>query len=779
MSFRAKRSIDPRRTKVRARSVIISRADFELSVRHSAPLAAHVVAAWALPIVALLMLALTLTPAEIWKHPANDAAYSGFDPKLVYVNNSTGEVNVGAQTISMKAPPSSEPSINLVTTTFQRFDASLDATVQDNAGSLAPFRIGVWSPREAVGYFIVFESAGIVAETEIDGRPNTTLVGARQVVRSRLTDYAQGAAYHISFSVDKAAGLLKAQVSNAAAGIAMGSIDRQTFPMLFGSVRLALSASAAGGVGSSQVILQNWKLSLPHQRFWASKVADTTASAAVTALLIAGLLLIVSAARPFFRFVRDPARRARNSFKSGVTEISVRRTRSLLLAIAIAVYLVGNALLFPLGGHPFDYGAEKLFAYVANAYGASQLFYLPNTVSLAGIWNGIPNSESAFPYDVIMVYMFGGIGWLNHLVVGGASEYTIKAVNVLFGLADAALIYWICRRITGSERLSVVAGTLFLFNPAVWFSMSVWGQTHVISIFFVLAAVLFVEKGMPFWAWLALAAACLTRPQMLVFGLLLAVVLVKRFSLRQNLASVSWAVIVTFILSAPLSLAIGPSLPFDILLNNLRVQEVGGNDAALTTVSQGAYSIWPLLTYFLNGASGMQRAIIRSSTVVVGPVTYQSVAQILTVVAIGLLVVILARRKRSSFDQGGYLPIIALGVASFLMLLTGGVATHFLLVLPFFLLCRRWMGSDAYFFVALAWTITTLVTMFGDMGLVISARDYPFLARENNAITEFMVTIFTWDKFISVGVTANICAVAWLAIRTFRRRALQTQLQSA
>jgi hypothetical protein len=737
-----------------------------------------VVAAWALPIVALLMLALTLTPAEIWNHPATDAVYRGFDPKLVYVNNSTGTVNVGAQSLTMKAPPSSEPSVNLVTTTFQRFDASLDATVLDDAGSPAPFRIGVWSPRESIGYFIVFESVGIVAETEIDGRSSTTLVGATQVIRSRLTDYVQGAPYHISFSVDKAAGLLRAQVSNAA-GIATGSIDKQTFPVLFGSVRLALSASAAGGLRSSHVILQNWHLSLPHQRFWASKVADTTASAAVAALLMAGLLLIVFAARPFFRLGPDALRRARNSFTVGATEVSVRRRRSLLLAIAIAVYLVCNALLFPLGGHPFDYGAEKLYAYVANTYGAPQLFYLPNTVSLAGIWNGIPYSESAFPYDVIMVYLFGGIGWLNHLVVGGASEYTIKAVNVLFGLADAALIYWICRRVTGSKRLSVVAGTLFLFNPAVWFSMSVWGQTHVISLFFVLAAVLFVEKGMPFWAWLALAAACLTRPQMLVFGLLLAVVLVKRFSLRQNLVSVSWVVILTFILSAPLTLAIGPSLPFDILLNNLRVQEAGGNDAALTTVSQGAYSIWPLLTYFLNGASGMQRAIIRSSTVVVGPLTYQLVAQILTVAAIGLLVAILARRKRSSFDQGGYVPIIALGVASFLMLLTGGVATHFLLALPFFLLCRRWVGSDAYFFVALAWTITTLVTMFGDMGLVISTRDYPFLAPENNAITRFMVTMFTSDKFISVGVTANICAVAWLAIRTFRRSALQTRLQSA
>ena len=753
------------------------------SGRRSLRQSAVTVAAWALPIVALLMLALTLIPAEVWNHPATDASYSGFDPRLVYANNSTGAVNVGARAINMTAPPNSEPSVNLVTTTFQRFDASLDASVLDSAGSAGSFRIGVWSARNGVGYFIVFASTGIVAETDIDGLAGTTLVHAKTVTTSRLADFVQDASYHVSVAVDKAGGLLTAQVSSAAAGIAAASIDRQTLPKLFGSVRLSLTASTLGGTGTSRVVLQNWNLTLPHQRFWASRVADTTAQVALIALLIAGVVLIGIAARRFFRLAPGIVVRVRNTPSVRVAGTGAWRSRRLLLAYAIAVYLVGNALLFPLGGQPFDYGAEKLYAYVASAYGAAQLFYLPNTVSLAGIWNGIPYSESAFPYDVVTAYLFAGIGWLNHLLsqslVSGAIEYTIKAVNVLFGLADAALIYAICRRVMGSERWSLVAAMFFLFNPAVWFSMSVWGQTHVISLFFVLATVLFVEKGMSIWAWLALAAACLTRPQMLVFGLLLGVVLIRKFSWTQNLVAASWAVVVSFIVSAPLTLAISPSLPFDVLLNNFRVQEAGGNEAALTTVSQGGYSIWPLVTYFLNGASGVQRAIIPSSSEIAGPVTYQMLSQVLTLVAIALLVAILVRRKRSSFEQGGYLPIITLGIASFLMLLTGGVATHFLLALPFFLLCRRWMGSDAYFFVAVAWTITTLVTMFGDMGAVISAGNYPLLAPENNPITGFMVSMFTSDKFISVGVTANICAVAWLAFRTFRRVAPQARLQSA
>ena len=47
-----------------------------------------------------------------------------------------------------------------------------------------------------------------------------------------------------------------------------------------------------------------------------------------------------------------------------------------------------------------------------------------------------------------------------------------------------------------------IAAGLFLFNPAVWFSMSVWGQTHVFSLFLVLLAVLLAEKRLPLWACL-------------------------------------------------------------------------------------------------------------------------------------------------------------------------------------------------------------------------------------------------------------------------------------
>jgi len=50
-----------------------------------------------------------------------------------------------------------------------------------------------------------------------------------------------------------------------------------------------------------------------------------------------------------------------------------------------------------------------------------------------------------------------------------------------------------------------------------------------------------------------------------------------------------------------------------------------------------------------------------------------------------------------------------------------------------------------------------------------SAKDYPLLAASHNATTRFFISLYRWDRFITVGVVADICAVVWLATSTFDR----------
>jgi hypothetical protein len=719
-------------------------------------------------VLALLMLGLILLPAELWRAPAVDASYRGFDSTLVYSSaGGSGLVRVSRTAIDLEAPPTSKPAVLLATTPIQKFNTSVDVTVEENQNAGIPLQLGIWTPLTQAGFFVVFgPDNSIAAETELNGSSGVAMRGGQVITRTDLGTYQAGKRYQVEFALDKAAGTLTTRVAGDGSAPAVASVTAQQFPRLFADVALSLSASSEAGDGSSRIVLSGFAVDVPHQRLWASKIDDPRAQALLIVLGLGGALLLVVA------IVR------RRSDLWGVLRVRSRaigfRGIALFTGAAI-VYLAGNALLFPLGGHPFDMRAEQLYAYVAQTYGLSQLYFLPNVVSVPKLWDGVPIEEFAFPYQPVLAYLSGGIGWLNSALTGGRSvvfdstplQYLIKTVNVLFGLADGVLIYWILRRIGTGLRWSLIAAALWLFNPAVWFSMSVWGQTHVISLCFVLVAVLLIEMRQPLGAWLALIAACLTRPQMLVFGLLLGIVLLRKFSWNENAMALSWAVIVTFLSVLPLTLATSPSLPVDILINTFRAHE-GGAPGLVSFVSQDAYSVWPLVEYLTQGVTGFHQAFNPSSGVILGPLTFQRLSQLLTLLALLIVSAYLWIRRSATEEAGAYLPYIALGVTAFLMLLFALIATHFLLALPLLLLCRRWTGGVAFIYLVVIWTVTTFVTMYGDMGLVLSTRDYPLLAYSNNAVTRFVVWLYREDRFITAGIVANICAVVWLAYLTLR-----------
>jgi hypothetical protein len=715
------------------------------------------------------MLALTVTPAEVWQAPASDAIYQGFDPNLVYVSKlDSRDVSVSPASVDFSAPPGSFPGVILATTPVQKYRTSLDVTISQNQGAVTPFRLGLWSPSSAAGYFVEFGPPPdnlVTAESTVNGTGDIAAPLGDVISHTSLGRYELGHVYRVEFVLDKSAGSLTGRVSGGGAGTTAAVVDSRQNPKLFADVALSLSAGVASGSGTSHVVLQNYTVALPHQRLWAVKVADSRAQAALIALGAAGLLLLVIAVAP----------RVSRGLRSidALRRPAIRPRAVAFAAGAIALYLIGNALLFPLAGHPFDMRVEQLYAYVARTYGPSHLYYLPNLISLPQIWQGIPVQETSFPYEPVTAYLFTGIGWVNSVLLRGGAfspgsvqvEYLIKAVNVLFGLGDAFLIYWILRQIGASQRWSLLASALWLFNPAVWFSMSVWGQTHVISLFFILLAILMAEKGVPVVAWLALAAGCLTRPQMLVFGLLVGIVLLRKFPWRASVSALSWTVIVVFVALIPFTLATSPSLPVDIMLNTFRAHESVG---LLTHVSQDAYSVWPLVEYMTQGATGFHQAFNPTQGALLGPLTFQRLSQFLTLSVLLVVVTFLGFRRRATEEPGGYLPYVALGTTAFLMLLFGLIATHFLLALPFVLLVRRWTGSVAFFYIVVIWTVTTFVTMYGDMGLSVTSQDYPLLAASNNAVTRFVVWLYTADRFITVGIVGNICAVIWLGYLTLR-----------
>ncbi|HUZ28312.1 MAG TPA: hypothetical protein VMU90_03670, partial [Solirubrobacteraceae bacterium] len=399
------------------------------------------------PVLALGMLALTLVPGRAWRAPATDAHYQGFDSNLIYTSTggSRGSVRIDRSAITMTAGRESQPTANLITTPFQKVSAALDVSVLENDGASEPFRIGVWSPWTTAGQFIVFGAAPqdlILVETIRDGDLGPTLTGGDITDSTVLGQYSTGATYRLTFDIDKASGEIRTTVSGADGTRGTAALDSSTLPAMFSSVQLSLTASESPGPGSSRVVLSGYSVTLPHQQAWTSNVDDPRATALLVALAVAGGIAVAIALSAWL-YRRRPWRMSRH----------LRLPPWVL--VAVAIYLAGNALLFPLGAHPFDMGDEQLFAYVARVYGTAQLYFLPNVVSLAGVWSGVPYGEFAFPYEPVTAYLSMATGWVDSLLFAGggsfpldsaALEYTIKAINVLFGLADAALIYLILRR---------------------------------------------------------------------------------------------------------------------------------------------------------------------------------------------------------------------------------------------------------------------------------------------------------------------------------------------
>jgi hypothetical protein len=730
------------------------------------------------------MLCVLLIPGAVWHHPTNDATYRGFDPKLIYGSSKgdgrvDGIVHVSSTTLELTALPLSSPTANLVTTPLRKLLMSFDVMVRQDSQGSTPLRLSIWSPTARSGFFVVFSPGplgAITGESVQNGSLGHTLLGGVTLRRQSLGSYQVGKVAHLDLSLNKDKGALVATVSSES-GVHEARTTSGELPDFFNSVRVSATASATSSSGASTVLLQNYVVTLPHERLWADKADDNRAVSVLLALGGLGGLVMITGIVTRVRRCEIGAIALMSGWIQRLRTLITPRV-ALIAGVITAGYLIPNVLLFAVGGHPFDMANEKLYAYVAANSGVAQLYYLPNLVSFPAIWGGVPVSEAGFPYEPALAYVFAATGWIARLALTSAGftpaslslEYTIKAVNVACGLADGILIFLILKHCKVSERWSLIAAALFIFNPAVWFSMSVWGQTHVISLFFALAAIWLAELGLSFGAWTLLAAAALTRPQMLVFAFLLGLVFVRKFPPRVNINAISWTIITVFLFLLPFTLPTSPSLPVDVMANDLRIQEEGANQAALTTVSQDASSIWPLVTFVAKGASGLNRSHTSSQEFLVGKLSYLRVGQILTVAVLLILAGLILFKRRWTEAPGAYLPLVAIGMTAFLMFTTGLVATHFVLALPFLLLCRKWLDNVAYFFIAGAWTVTTFVPMYGDMGNVIAHLDYPLLKPSNNPVTQFFVNLYSWDRFITLGTVANILVLIWLTASLLLRR---------
>lgn len=557
---------------------------------------------------------------------------------------------------------------------------------------------------------------------------------------------------------------------------------------LFKSLSFTFTASANSVDGASRASLSNYSLTLFHQKFWVDKTDDPVALGISWFLIVlSSLLIIVGLARTLQR-ASTPSRRRIRLAQSvpAPRRIVAVPTTAIIVAIAVGLLVVlPNVFLFRMGLEPFDMSAQKIWAYIGTTLAPANLYYLPNAVSLGYVWGGSPYYEAVYPYEPFFGHLFSAIGFIDRTLLfdtGSPVESSqlavlIKLVNLSFLVTGGALIYVILRRVGMGYRSSLIGMAMFLFNPAVWFSSSVLGLTHVISVALLLGALVLLERGYVTAAWILLAVTATTRPQMLVICTIVGVVLLRRFHWRRSLIGIAWSVIALFVLFAPYELATAPSLPIDVMAHTINVQAGGGNERALTTVSLNAYTLWPLVTQFVGGAVGRDRIFYPSGNPLALGITYQQAGQILTAIVVLLLSVVVLFRRRVIKLPGSYLPAMAAVAVGFLVLSTGVGATHYVLALPLIIICRRWLEGLTHWLLVVGWSVAAFIPMFGSMSYALSQantfRGLPLSM--DSPVGRLFVSLSSTDSIITFGCISSVAVLlALIATSIFGVRGLRT-----
>lgn len=544
-------------------------------------------------------------------------------------------------------------------------------------------------------------------------------------------------------------------------------ITDDDLPELFNELRITFTISSQSTDGISIAIIENYSLTLNHQRSFTVKVNDLRLTVLVILLAIISILLIINQLYIIRSELKNNIIRYFNYFKN--INFQTQQSNNILIGFLIIIsVIIINLFLFSLGNLPFDMLIEKIWAYIAVKQSPIELYHLPSTVSLAQVWGGTPYHEAVFPYNFGFVYLFTIIGQIYNLFFNGPGplvmdtfmlEFVIKSFNLVFMVLDGILIYLILKEYDFNQKHCIVAFTLFLFNPAVWFIGSIWGQTHLISIFFLLLSLWLAKKKQVLPAWIVLFIGSLNRPQMLIPLFLAAGIFLKRFSWKKNVNSIFWSIIFIFLLLTPFSLTISPSTPVDIFRNQIFVQEAGGNDPALTLVSLDTYNVWPLLSYF-QGARGLERIQYPSTSTLIEPITYQQASQFLSILVILVSLILIIFYEDSLLS-------LTFGTVGFLILKTGLASTHFMIAFPLLILCRKYFGDRLWYIVLAIWTSTMLIPMYGTVGFSIetSAQLMPALHSSNNFITKFFMTIYSSDWCISLGSLGNLIVLIILGFK--------------
>jgi len=244
-----------------------------------------------------------------------------------------------------------------------------------------------------------------------------------------------------------------------------------------------------------------------------------------------------------------------------------------------------------------------------------------------------------------------------------------KLPAILADIGIAYFIYKFSRQFIKSEKWSLIASSLVLFNPAFFYNSSLWGQVEAVPTFFVLAtfySLLYSKKSSI--ASLLFILALLSKQNAVVFAPIFAIIFIKKFGLKSTIKDLLVSLIFFWLVFFPFGDKNHLFFPFVTYWNKILVNSVSDY------VTYHAFNIWILFV-------GNER--VHDSTTFLLNLSYQLSGYILFGI---VLLFTLWRVYKEKVDA--FLSIYSITLVSFasFLFLTRLHERHFEPTLPFLLL---------------------------------------------------------------------------------------------
>jgi Gpi18-like mannosyltransferase len=228
-----------------------------------------------------------------------------------------------------------------------------------------------------------------------------------------------------------------------------------------------------------------------------------------------------------------------------------------------------------------------------------------------------------------------------------------KTIAMVSDIGVSLVIYCLVRRIKPKHpTMALIASAAYLFNPAVWYTSTLWGQIESLPLFFVLLAIyLAYFQPNPIYSHISFVGSLLSKQSSIIFIPVFTLLSLSKFGVKKTLIGFGWQLAVFYLVFLPFYGLATPLQPFNTYIN--RIQTGSGSN----WVTDHAFNPWAWMTHFEK---------IADTTPVLFSYSAQYVGLILFFISSGSILLLYLLRKKT--PQNTFFVSLLISLFSFVVL---------------------------------------------------------------------------------------------------------------